>query len=433
MDLNAPGQWLLKEIMYPRQVDVISADFSRGIRQLMGAEQSGNAINHLMEGANPTPAVRPSGFFLDTCITDNNLPGWVVTKSSAAFRQSSASVRVGRCLFFNIPSDPLSSNVSPHWSTASSTPPASKLTDGAAREPNAMYLRSELADGGDLRFFLSFTGALHDVLAPHVSATAAARYCEGHGTGGPGWISNLDVTECVREYAVRAHVAVRLGGLFDSYSLEYLEGGAGDARGGGARRRPERPLRLYVTPEPSPVDWLAVEAGGAEAGTPDDACGAYQRMLCGFFAALRARHARVLVYEPRHDHATSRRWTLRFASAALLRDGDGGRRGLVGYLREGGLAQRRKLDGAFGRGPGGPCRVQLPWRVGRAPKVLYCVPLFGPRGRGRRPRGWRGSASCRRRGRRTCGLLAGSLGASGRRLAKGLAERRRTQVGMEMN
>jgi hypothetical protein len=388
IDPDVPGEFLLKEVMSPSQVDVISADFSRGVRQFMDAKQRDDAEHPLPKPVIPAINVRPSGFFLDACITDNNLPGWVVKKHSEAFQQSNASVHVGHCLFFNIPQHPLA-GVSARWSTASSTQGSNASSEDP--QPNATYLRTETDAKGHLTYLLSFTGALHDVRGPLPRGRPSTVF-----TNSPGWIANLDVTDCVREYAVRAHIAVRLEELFDFYSLEY----AGED--GGSHER--RPVRLYVSPEQSPVDWLTVEnadpgavdgsggssaasgavamgrgprdrrrrRGGAEDGA-EDIYALYQQMLSAYFTGLRRKHAHIVVYEPAQESA-AQRWSPRFVSSELLRDDAG----LVGLLRAGQLAQQRALGTAFAGG--GPCKVQVTWDVASAPKVLYCVPLFGSRG-----------------------------------------------------
>jgi hypothetical protein len=430
------------------------------------------------------------------------LPGWVVTKTTSGFRQSNASVRIGKCLFFNIPGPLRGATVSPRWSTASSNPPASsRLSEGDGAQPrDGVHLRSELVRG-DLRYCLSFTSALRDVSAPETSspdaATATAAAATNLAARGPGCIINLDVTSCVREYAARAHLALRLdGGLFDVHSADgQLHPGGGGmteeekrrksimkrrggdqsrlvllVRGGRGKPAKPRPATLYVTPEPSPVDWMAAEAApssvpetntlsklvaedgseggctsrsgsvspeereafcrynlwlvrawqdkcvpywleeleerrlaqepelpprgverlprshrvcGVEAGKPDDNYGQYQQILAGYFGNLHDIHSRILVFEPLDN--TSRRWTLRFASAALLSD-EGEEGGLVGYLRAAGPAVRRRLNGEFVGAA--PMRLRVQWRAGKTASVLYCVPLFGGSGKGAERTGW---------------------------------------------
>jgi hypothetical protein len=239
---------------------------------------------------------------------------------------------------------------------------------------------------------MSFTGMLHDIHVP--SSTAVLHEGTLPFYKGQGWISSLDVTDAVREYAARAHVASRLEGIFKFHSLEYCTTHSHPTQENQACRR--IPFRLSVLPDDPPIDWLDIwsivgndgnDSGLSGASTDgssrlqcdtssqndegENIYGLYQRMLSGFFDNLRRKHEKILVYEL--PQGCREHWNLRFVSSELLPANND----LAGFFCPMTLAQRRVLGRAFHVHK--PCKVKVLWHIAHAPKILYCVPLSDSR------------------------------------------------------
>jgi hypothetical protein len=124
--------------------------------------------------------------FVNTCITDNNIPGQVVKLQSRHFIVGTAGLRVGECEFFNI-----SPTFQTDLSGMSNANPESQA-DGQLLQDPKRTLRIEVDADKRPKFTLTFWGDLH----PLVKSKCRL-----------GWISNLDVTDAIRKMAIAEHYA----------------------------------------------------------------------------------------------------------------------------------------------------------------------------------------------------------------------------------